>query len=168
MERGLKLRAVDAEDMTIIAAFLQDAIVPIGDLCYQPEERRFFLVANRFKWEAGESGPIKPAAEPDADDAPYFERTHCGVCFDGVVAVKSRGLRRNERGRLLDLLTIRVEPAEPAAEAPATAWITLQFADDVCLRLEVDGWVCHVEDMGEPWPTRCRPCHPIDTGTSES
>ena len=44
----LKLVALDQEDLAVISAHLQDAIVKVGDLTYLPRERRFALVARRF------------------------------------------------------------------------------------------------------------------------
>jgi hypothetical protein len=33
------------------------------------------------------------------------------------------------------------------------------FAGDAALRLQGPRIVCHMEDLGEPWPTRWRPSH---------
>ncbi len=54
---ALKLRAEDAEDLAVISACLQDALVAVSDLAYAPEERSFLFVANRFRWENG----LRPA-----------------------------------------------------------------------------------------------------------
>ena len=51
MAQRLKLRAVDSEDMSIISACLQDALIAGNDLSFLPGEHRFVLVAQRFKWE---------------------------------------------------------------------------------------------------------------------
>src|SRR5207244_12488326 len=48
MAGPLKLRAEDEEDLAVVSAILQDALVPIGEMAYLPEEQRFVLVANRF------------------------------------------------------------------------------------------------------------------------
>ena len=47
----LKLAATDENDMAILSGALQDAIVPIGDISFQPKTNVFVLVANRFRWE---------------------------------------------------------------------------------------------------------------------
>ncbi|MGY9006559.1 MAG: DUF2948 family protein, partial [Alphaproteobacteria bacterium] len=47
----LKLRAIDSDDLDVLGAFLQDALVPVCDMQFIPDERRFVLVANRFCWE---------------------------------------------------------------------------------------------------------------------
>ena len=49
----LRLRAEDAEDLAVISACLQDALVSVRDLAYDRAARNFMLVANRFRWEGG-------------------------------------------------------------------------------------------------------------------
>src|SRR3546814_19185696 len=53
----LKLKAVDAEDLAVVAGALQDAIVPVGDMAWLDEDGRLVFVATRFRSEAGASGP---------------------------------------------------------------------------------------------------------------
>lgn len=140
MIEGLKLRAEDADDLTVVSAMLQDAVINITDMVYLREEKRFALVAARFKWENC----------PDGGAYEGFERVHTGVSFDGVKAVRRRGIEDARRAGALELLTIRVEDGA----------IDLLFAGDGAIRLEVDDWRCQVADMGEPWPTAWRPRHP--------
>jgi hypothetical protein len=153
----LKLRARDLEDMAVIASVLQDALVPLRDVTFLKREKRFVMVVNRFRWEEKKSERAAARAAPsggdarfeDEPDAPVFERVNCGVCFDRVRGVQVRGLDLGDRTHILNLLTIQAEPR----------WITLVFSDDAAIRLEVAGIVCHVEDLGEPWPTRWHPSH---------
>jgi len=49
---ALRLLARDEEDLAVISAILQDALIPVSEMAYLPDERRFALVANRFRWEA--------------------------------------------------------------------------------------------------------------------
>lgn len=72
--------------------------------------------------------------------------------FENVTAVRTRGLDIKDRARILELLTI-----EAAGDG-----VELQFAGGACIRVEGAGWRCMVEDLGEPWPTACRPCHPLE------
>lgn len=168
-EARLKLRARDPEDLQAIAVCLQDAIVPMAEIAYLEKERRFVLIANRFRWEVVTAelvGLMAAANEPEQEpkrDAnfedeegevrgPVFERVHCGVCFDFVRGVRARGLDRKDRPRLLNLLTICTAPGA----------IDLLFSEGVEVRLEVSRIRCHIEDLGEPWPTQWRPGHPMD------
>ena len=49
---SLKLLALDPEDLTIIAAHLQDAVGVIGDLAYLPKERRFVALQSQVELQA--------------------------------------------------------------------------------------------------------------------
>ena len=141
---GLKLRAADAEDLAVISAILQDALVTIGEMTYLPEQRRFVLIANRFRWE------------PQLREARgSYERTLSGLCIDAVSGVRRRGFSPREGDRILSLLAIHADSdAEPKA-------LILDFAGGSSIRLEVDRVMCHLDDLGEPWPTAWRPKHPV-------
>lgn len=176
MPDRLKLRARDKEDFGVIAALLQDALVPISEMTYLPEEKRFILVLNRFRWETAESAVLgappgeAPEREPDEGPAtrredvpfeedetepkPYFERVHCGLCFDRVAAVRTSGIDMRARDRILELLTIQAEDRA----------VLLVFAGDATIRLAVEALRCHLEDLGEAWPTRWRPQHAVEGG----
>jgi hypothetical protein len=135
----LKLRAEDEEDLAIFSACLQDALAPVGDMEWLREEKRFVMVVNRFRWECKD--------EP-------CERTLAGIRFEGVEDVKVQGFARNERGRILELLAVR-------RQGEATV---LEFAEGARLRLEAPRIRAVIEDLGEPWPTRWRPKHPLEEG----
>src|SRR3546814_2045479 len=63
-DKPLKLRAHDPADMDVVAALLQDALVPLGDMTYLAKEKRFVMVANRFRWHGDASDDEPPAAPP--------------------------------------------------------------------------------------------------------
>jgi hypothetical protein len=140
---ALKLRAEDAEDLAVISACLQDALVPVRDLAYVPEDRAFLFVANRFRWENG----LSPAPGEAG-----FERTLCGITFSEVAAVSYNGFRRSEDGRILSLLAIR----------PEDGAVHLEFSGGATIRLEVARILCLAKDLGEPWPTQWQPRHDVD------
>ncbi|HEY4134057.1 MAG TPA: DUF2948 family protein [Alphaproteobacteria bacterium] len=143
----LRLKAIDAEDLGVVSACLQDALVAVGDIKYIVEDRRFVLIANRFRWEA------MPCQEADElGDGDCFERVHSGLRFENVVAVKTRGLDALDAGQLLELLAINLEPGG----------LLLVFAGDVAIRVETASPLCFLEDIGEPWPTKWRPKHPLE------
>ena len=143
----LKLRAMDAEDLAVLSARLQDAIVPVSDMAFLPEERRFALVANRFLWESMR----RKTTEAGSQDAVYLRR-NCGLRFEAVTAVRRRGIDLRDRERMLDLLAIRWHRDA----------VQLDFAGDATLRLEVEKLHCFAEDIGDPWPTARRPTHRFD------
>lgn len=135
----LKLRAEDEEDLAVFSACLQDALAPVGDMEWLREEKRFVMVVNRFRWECKD--------EP-------CERILAGICFDEVEDVKVQGFSRAERTRILELLALRRQ-----GDA-----VVFEFAEGARLRLATPRIRAVIEDLGEPWPTRWRPRHPIDEG----
>jgi hypothetical protein len=144
---GLRLRAADAEDLAVISACLQDALVSVRDLAYDPPARTFLLVGNRFRWERGDA---------DAREGASFERILCGVAFDAVDGVAYRGFHRSEEDRILSLLAIQAVPG------PTGVTIELDFADGAAIRLDVAAISARVRDFGEAWPTAWRPGHQLD------
>lgn len=160
MSGPLKLRAMDDEDLGVVSAFLQDAIVPLAEMEFVPGEQRFGLVASRFRWENCTETADMPASAsriaPPPGDASLaeggasYERVSCGVAFEGVEAVRRRGLDPRDRGRILELLGMRIEAGA----------VTLEFAGAAALRLEGTRITCRMSDLGDPWPAQSRPRHP--------
>jgi hypothetical protein len=141
----LKLAATDERDMEVVSGALQDAILPIGDISYEPDARRFVFVANRFRWEAVD-------ASGSGENA---ERINAGVTFSNVTDVKRRGIDFTARGTFLNLLAISCEP-DAGGDGPT---VQLTFSGDTAIRLQTTGLLCHLEDFGEAWPTQWRPEH---------
>jgi hypothetical protein len=151
---GLKLRAADAEDLGVMSAILQDSLVTVAEMAYIPEERRFALVANRFRWEPQQAQPELPPVK-----GPGLERVLTGLCIDGVKTVSRKGFHPSDADRILSLLAVRIE-GEGQDEGKPMALI-LDFAGGSSVRLEVEGIMCHLDDLGEPWPTKFQPKHPV-------
>lgn len=159
MAGPLKLRCLDADDVAVLGACLQDALVPATDMSYLAAERRFVFVANRFCWEKLPATALDPNAGNDPM-GPY-ERVHCGVTIERVKAVRTRGFvpgAPEDAERLFEVLTLL---PEDGPDGPA---LTLVFAGQVAIRLEVESIDIHAQDVGEPWPTLWRPNHPLGEG----
>ena len=142
-----KLRAEDADDLKVISACLQDALVAVRDLAFVQTDRTFLMVANRFRWERA-ARPMRGAAG--------YQRTLCGITFAAIAGVSYHGFRRSEDERILSLLSIRL-----GDDGDENA-IQLEFSGGATIRLEVDRILCHVQDLGEPWPTPWQPRHDVD------
>jgi hypothetical protein len=139
----LKLMALDEQDLAVLSANLQDAVVRISDMAYLPGSRRFALVAARFDWVAAVQGQM--------------ERCHTGLHFDRVRSVQRQGLDPAARKTVLNLLSIVFEPAEPPAGT-----LTLTFSGGAAIRLEVDCLEAQMRDLGTRWKARAQPGHPLD------
>ena len=162
---GLRLKARDAEDMGVLAAVLQDALVPLIDVTFQKAQKRFVMVANRFMWESlkadrpqaqpvpvGQPGSEGDAAFEDEAPEPRFQRVNCGLRFDHVANVRVRAIDMKQRDQILNLLTLARDPDG----------LTLLFSEDAAIRLVGRRIEAHLEDLGEPWPTDWRPAHRLD------
>jgi hypothetical protein len=136
-EAPLKLRAQDAEDIQVIGAVLQDAIAPVCDMLFKPDEKNFVMVVHRFRWD-------QMKAEQKA-----FERVCCALDIHGVEAVQRQGFDQTELARMLDLLTMVVEEDS----------LHFIFAGGARLKLKLANWRMRLEDFGEPWPVSCQPRH---------
>lgn len=146
---ALKLRAEDADDLLILSACLQDALVPVRDLAYVPDEQVFIFVANRFRWERG-ARAARPVGER--------QRVLCAVSIAAVTGASYRGFRRSDEDRILALLAIRIGP-EQFGGSVAGAVVHLEFSGGAVIRLEVARILCLAKDLGEPWPTPWHPRH---------
>jgi hypothetical protein len=138
----LKLAAFDADDLAIVSAHLQDAVIRVGDVTYLPEQRRFALVGRRFDWEARDGEP---------------RRRLTGCHFERVLSVKTRGIDRSHQDEVLNLLAITFEAGEP----PSGAAI-LHFAGGACIRLEVECIEALMKDLGPIWAAEQRPVHDVE------
>ena len=140
---ALRLLAEDAEDLQIISAALQDAVGRVGDIFYEPTQRRVTLVFNRFLWERQER-------------AAALGRVRSALQFGSVLGVKTRKLKREPKDAVVELLTVDFNPSE----APSGT-VLLSFAGGADLALEVECLDAVLADVSQPWPTRRSPSHEL-------
>jgi hypothetical protein len=143
----LKLAAIDADDLAVISAHLQDAVLTVGDLVYLARQKRFAFVAKRFAWERC----TRTAGEAQAQ----FERRLTGMHIDRVMAVRTRGIDRGAPETILELLALRFVPG-----AAPGGTIELVFAAGKDIRLDVECIEAALKDLGPVWETARRPDHP--------
>ncbi|MDE2355525.1 MAG: DUF2948 family protein [Alphaproteobacteria bacterium] len=138
----LRLLALDADDLEVLSAALQDAVTRIGDIRWERDAGRLTIALNRLCWEAD--------AAPEA-------RVRAAVQFGFVRKVRSRNLRQAAPDAVLQLLAIRFDPGV----APGGA-VTLAFADGGDLEIEVECVDAALADISEPWGPARRPAHASD------
>ena len=141
MTAKLRLSALDADDLAIVSAAVQDALVAVRDCAYLKEEGRFVLLLNRFRWEADPGQEIG------------HTRTHSALVFNEVTAVRHHDIPTHEPDRMLELLAVVLENDHSAL---------LRFSAGRAIRLEIGRLACHLGDVGEPWPTPWKPAHPVE------
>ncbi|MBI2255682.1 MAG: DUF2948 family protein [Proteobacteria bacterium] len=155
----MRLMAKDPDDLAIVAACLQDALVPISEVQYLSDEQRFIMLLNRFRWERQPAGrqtvtaSKQDASFHDADDYHDTEqRIHAGLCVDKVLSVRSRDIDLKQRGKFLSLLTLQQDGDK----------LNLLFSGGGVIQLTVGELSVFLKDMGEGWPTQWRPDHDRD------
>ncbi|WP_036255407.1 DUF2948 family protein [Methylocapsa acidiphila] len=145
----LRLIAFDDEDLKVISANLQDALVRVGDMAYLPESKRFAIVASRFDWVKAMNGGL--------------ERCRAGLHFERVLRAKCMGIAPKDRSALLNLLSISFEETE----APAGV-VEMIFSGGCALRLEVECLEAEMCDFDLRWKAGSVPGHPIEGGCQEA
>jgi hypothetical protein len=144
----LKLIAFDAEDLSVIAAHLQDAVLRIEDMAYLKAERRFAVVANRFDW--GQAVQSASATE-------RYVRRRAGLRIEQVTAARVQGIDLAKKDQVLSLLTLTFE----AGDAPEGT-VTLTFAGGGAVKLDVECVEAALTDLGAAWATPRKPEHAGD------
>ncbi|OYX03365.1 MAG: hypothetical protein B7Z15_18445 [Rhizobiales bacterium 32-66-8] len=139
----LKLLALDGEDLAVISANLQDAVVKVEDIGFLPNAQRFALLLNRFDWDQKET----------ADE---LVRRRSGLHFERVRAVRSRGFDPKNTEAVLNLLAITfIASEEPSGE------VWLSFSGGADIRLEVECIEARLSDLGPTWGCTQAPAHDI-------
>jgi Protein of unknown function (DUF2948) len=133
-----QLAAQDAEDLQVISAHMQDAVMLLGDMRYDRKRRRFALLANRFAWER----------------QPGNERRRSGLHFDHVLSVERLKIRQTDPEGVLSLLSMAFEEKN----APGGI-VTLTFAGGGAIRLTVDSIDAALNDLGPAWAAQNQPDH---------
>jgi hypothetical protein len=144
-EAPLRLKALDADDLQVISALVQDAVFPITEMTWDRGKRRFALLLNRFRWE---EGPRIGAHPP--------ERVQAVLVIDDALAVASQGIDRGAPGTVLSLLALEWEPGEDG-----TGRITLVLAGDGAVAVDVECLDVTLRDVTRPYvaPSRRVPDH---------
>ena len=142
----LRLIALDGEDLTVISAHLQDAVLKVGDLKWLKREGRFVLVLNRFVWESF-AGVRRRT----------FERRRTALHFDRVDKARAHRIRQDAPDAVLNLLAISFTEGE----APSGV-VTLTFAGGGEITLDVECLESQLADLGPAWETANKPLHALD------
>jgi hypothetical protein len=134
-----RLIALDADDLAVISAHVQDAAVRVSDIIWRQTEKRLVVGMKRLDWDQTISGEIAP------------RRLLAALRFDRVLSCKSRNIDLDAPDAALELLGVEFR----AGVAPGGIAV-LMFASGGALRLDVECLECELADLG-----------PDDLGTSD-
>jgi len=141
----LKFTVLDEEDLEVVATHLQDAVVKVADVIWQPQAKRLVIGLNRFDWEQAVA------------DKPQNCRRRSALRFDRVQTFKCRGVNPAGKDGVLNLLTVEFTETE----APSGV-VTLIFSGEAALRLEVECLEAELVDLGPVWTCTGRPVHAVE------
>ena len=140
----LRLIALDEQDLAVLSAFVQDAVLKVGDIRWLPGEKRFLLAMNRFAWDA--LGGTRRKRD--------YQRRRAALHFARVDSIRSVGIDRANPETVLELLAVRFEPREePSGD------VVLDFAGGPTIRLAVECLEAQLTDLGPTWSTAHIPRH---------
>jgi Protein of unknown function (DUF2948) len=132
----LKLVALDRDDIEVVSAHIQDAVVRVGDIFWQSREHRFVIALNRFDWMS--------AVEAKPNDRTDYRRCRTALRFERVNACRCRNIDQTDKDVRLNLLA--VEFAE--SDTPAGV-VSLIFSGGGVIRLDVECLEAELADLGE-------------------
>lgn len=140
----LKIAALEADDLPVISAHVQDAVLKVADISWSQDDARVILPVNRFAWESATSRRGK-------DD----ERRRAVLQFDKVTRFQAQGISPTEKDAVLSVLAVLFHAGE---EAPAGT-ISIVCSGAAVLRLKVDVVEARLTDLGSAWSASNRPNH---------
>jgi hypothetical protein len=144
-DRALALRALEVEDIPVLAALVQDAVFPITEMTWDRAHRRFALLINRFRWEDG----------PVVNRIP--ERVQSVLVIEDALHVATQGIDRADRDTVLSVLTLTWAPG-----TDGMGRVEILLAGDGAIAVEVEALELTLRDVTRPYgaPSRKVPDHP--------
>ena len=134
----LHLTAFDAEDLPALSAQMQDAVLQMRDMNWNPARRVFAMTANRFAWDA----------------LPEKTRRRCGLRFNHVRAVR-RSIKENlPQNGVLSLLAMTYTPGDDLGGT-----VVMSFSGGHRIALDVECIDAQLDDLGPVWGTGREPQH---------
>ena len=141
--KNLKLLATSDEDLKVISAHLQDAIVLPNEIANLKKNRIFLIQLNRFMWEDVEKGVFRKN-----------KRTRTVLKFDNVVSVSSKNVSTLNKKKFLDFLTI-----ESKSLPDKSYEIKLIFSGNAIIKINAEVIDVTIDDQGSPWESKTQPKH---------
>ena len=141
--KNLNLIARTVEDLRVVSAHLQDAIVNLNEIANLKKNKILLLQLNRFMWEDVEKGLFRKN-----------KRIRTILKFENVIKVKSRNINLAGKDKFLDFLTI-----ETNQMTDNNYEMKILFAGDSILKVTAEVIEVTLDDQGEAWDTKNKPKH---------
>lgn len=147
-DQALSLKAESAEDLGVLSALVQDAVLPATEMHWDRRGRTFTLFLNRFRWED------QVAAERAGRS---FERVRSLLIVTDVLAVASQGFDRTDKDLILSVLSLAWEHGTDGAGR-----LTIILAGDGAIAVDAEVLDVGLRDVTRPYeaPSGHAPQHP--------
>ena len=143
--KNLKLIARTEEDLRVVSAHLQDAIVNVSDIANLKKNKIFLMQMNRFMWEDVEKGVFRKN-----------KRIRTVLKFENVVKVHSKNINQLKKDQFLDFLTIET------IQMPDNNYeMKIVFAGDSMIKIISEVIEVTLDDQGQAWDTKNIPKHKV-------
>lgn len=148
-EAPLRLKAMDTDDLNVLAALVQDGIFPASEMRWDRKARRFAILLNRFRWEDAERAKIRKRD---------YERVQSMLVIEDVLSVKSQGVDARDSDMVYALLSVAFQPSQDGMGR-----IELTLAGDGAVAIEVEALEVVLKDVTRPYiaPSKQAPVHDI-------
>ena len=143
--KNLKLIARTIDDLRVISAHLQDAIVNIKDIANLKKNKIFLMQLSRFMWEDVEKGVFRKN-----------KRIRTVLKFENVINVHSKNINRSKKDKFLDFLTI-----ETNVMPDNNYEMNIIFAGDSIIKVISEVIEVFLDDQGSAWDTKNMPKHKV-------
>ncbi len=144
------LKAEDAEDLEVISALVQDAVISDRDVVFLKETGVLFMGISRYLWE-NELSEVDVANQSNSEEQPCAHmRRHALLRFEGVDNVQRNNFETAFQDHIGEILAINWDEKEN---------IEIQLAGGGSLAFATPSLNCYLQDVGEEWPTQWRPSH---------
>ena len=130
--KNLSLMAVNENDLNIVSALVQDAVLKTNNIRWIKKRCRFSLLVNRFRWE------LLPN---ELQLRVPFGRIQAMLAFDGVLKVFSSGVENALENEILSILRIELIKKKRLNE------IKLFFSGNILIKLEVEFIQVFLQDL---------------------
>lgn len=140
----LKFVVLDEEDLEVVSAHVQDAVVKASEVLWRPQEKRVVVALNRFDWEGAQTGD------------PEYHRRRAALRFERVLSCKCRQMNPAGKDAVFNLLAVEFSEID----APSGV-VTLTFSGGAVLRLNVECLEAELADLGPSWNAASCPTHAI-------
>ena len=144
-EKNLKLIARTEEDLRVLSAHLQDAIINVSEIANLEKNKIFLLQLNRFMWEDVEKGVFRKN-----------KRIRSIIKFENVIKVYAKNINLSKKDKFLDFLTIETR------KMPDNNYeMRIVCAGDSVIKVESEVIEVTLDDQGESWDTKNVPKHKV-------